>query len=280
VARLDALVVGGQRHQAPLVRLALVQQRAAFALGVLEVTEQQLGVGEFEIEARIFLLGLEEHVAVGDLFRAGAAVEIDLVDAVDALHVHRQAFEAVGQLPRDRRAFEAGDLLKIGELRDLHAVAPAFPAQAPGAQRRALPIVLDEAHVVQRGVDADRGERFEIELLQVLRRRLHDHLELVIVLQAIGVLAVAPILGTARGLHIGRLPGFRAERAQGRGGMKSAGADFHVVRLQDHAALLGPITLKDQNQGLERFRGIERGVGAGGRHRHRELGFSSFRGGP
>ena len=107
----------------------------------------------------IFLLGLQEDVAVGDLLVAVAAVEVEVVDVVDALHIHGEALEAVGQLAGDRRALEAGDLLEIGELRDLHAVAPALPAEAPGAERRALPVVLDEADVVERHVDADGGER-------------------------------------------------------------------------------------------------------------------------
>jgi hypothetical protein len=73
----------------------------------------------------------------------------------------------VGQFARHRRAFDAADLLEIGELRDFHAVAPAFPAKPPGAERRAFPVVLDKADVVQQRIDADGGERAEIELLQV-----------------------------------------------------------------------------------------------------------------
>ncbi len=113
----------------------------------------------FEIVPRIFLLGLQEHVAIGDLVGAVAAVEVEIVDAVDALHIHRQALEAVGELARHRRAFEARDLLEVGELADFHAVAPAFPAEAPRAQRRALPVVLDKADVVQRRIDADGVQR-------------------------------------------------------------------------------------------------------------------------
>ncbi len=45
VARLDALVVGGQRHQvAAAVARALLQQRLALGLGVLEVLEEHVGV--------------------------------------------------------------------------------------------------------------------------------------------------------------------------------------------------------------------------------------------
>ena len=207
-----------------------------------------------------------EHVAVGDALGPLAPVEIDVVDALDALHVHRQPLEAIGQFARDRRAFEARDLLKVGELRHFHAVAPAFPSEPPGAERRALPVVLDEAHVVQIHVDADRRQGIEIELLQVLRRGLEDHLVLVIVLQAVRVLAVAPVLRPARRLDIGGLPGFRPERAQRRRRMEGAGADLHVVRLQDDAALSGPETLQGQDQPLERFGRIEGRVG-GGRHK-------------
>jgi hypothetical protein len=85
--------------------------------------------------------------------------------------VHRQPFEAVSQLTRHRRAFETGDLLEVGELRHLHAVAPAFPAEPPGAERRAFPIVLDETDVVNLWIDADGVERFQIEILQIVGRR-------------------------------------------------------------------------------------------------------------
>jgi hypothetical protein len=66
----------------------------------------------------------------------------------------------------------AADLLEIGELRDLHPVAPDLPAQAPGAQRGAFPVILDEADVVDVHVDADGLERAEIEVLQVRRARV------------------------------------------------------------------------------------------------------------
>src|SRR4029079_9984811 len=107
------------------------------------MAEQELGAGVLEIVAGIFLFALQEHVAVGDLVLAFASVEIEIEDIVDALHIHGEALEAVSELARDRIAVEAADLLEVGELRPLHAVAPDFPAETPGAQRRALPIVLD-----------------------------------------------------------------------------------------------------------------------------------------
>ncbi|MCY1373198.1 hypothetical protein D9M69_604560 [compost metagenome] len=78
-------------------------------------------------------------------------------------------------------------------------------------------------------------------------------------LQAVGVFAIAPVLGTARRLHVGRAPGFRADRAQERGGMRGAGTDFHVVGLQQGATLLVPVFLErkdDLLKGEHRILGI------------------------
>jgi hypothetical protein len=90
-------------------------------------------------------------------------------------------------------------VLKIGELRNLHAIAPALPAKPPGAERRALPIVLDKATIVEMRIDADRFERRQIKPLEILRRRFQDYLELIEMLQPIRVLAVTPILGQREG---------------------------------------------------------------------------------
>ncbi len=96
-------------------------------------------------------------------------------------------------------------------------------------------------------------ERAEVKLLQVRRRRLEDHLKLVVVLQPVGVLAVAAVLRPARRLHIGGLPRLRPERAQGRRRVKGARAHLHVVGLQDHAALVGPEALQGEDEALERL---------------------------
>jgi hypothetical protein len=129
------------------------------------------------------------------------------------LNVHRQPLEAVGQLTGDRLTVVAADLLKIGELADLHAVAPDLPAQPPGAERRAFPVVLDEAHVVGQRVDADRLEASQVEVLEIIGGRLEHHLKLVVVLQAVRVLAVASVGRAARRLHVDRTPGLGTERA-------------------------------------------------------------------
>ena len=153
--------------------------------------------------------------------------------------------------PETGAHLNAGDLLEISELRHFHAVAPAFPAKPPGAERRAFPIVFDKADVMDLGIDADHLERFEIEILNVGRRRLQDDLKLIVVLQSVRVLAVAAILRPARRLHIGGVPRFRSERTQCRRRMKSPRSHFHVVRLQNDATPIRPILLQGEDQSLE-----------------------------
>src|SRR5712691_4015965 len=70
-------------------------------------------------------------------------------------------------------------------------------------------------------------------------------------LQAIGIFAVAAILGPSRGLHVGRVPRLRPDRAQEGGPMESTCAHFHIHRLHDDAALLSPIVLQFENDLLE-----------------------------
>jgi hypothetical protein len=142
-------------------------------------------------------------------------------------------------------------LLEVGELRDFHAVEPDFPAQAPGAQRRAFPVILDKAHVVLFQVQAQCLERTEIQVEDILGRGFQRNLELVIVLEAVRVLAVAPILRAARWLHIGGAPRLRADRAQEGTGVEGAGADFHVIGLEQCATLFVPVGLQGKDDLLE-----------------------------
>ena len=240
MAGLDALVIRGERQ-------LLLQQGGALQLGILEMAGQTLDIGMLEIMGGIFALGAQEDVAVGD----AAAVEIEVVDPLDVLHIHRQAFEAIGHLKARQHRGDAANLLEIGELPHLHAVAPDFPAQAPGAEGRAFPIILDEAEIMQAGVEPDLAVALQEQILRRRRARLHDHLILVIMLEPVGVFAIAPIGGAARRLNIGRLPGFFAQGAQGGGGVEGAGAHLNIIGLQDHAALTGPKSVQTQDHFLK-----------------------------
>src|SRR5690606_32281430 len=94
------------------------------------------------------------------------------------------------------------DLLEVRELCDLHAVHPDLPAESPGALRRGFPIVFDEADVVLERVDAHSGEAAQIQVLDVLRAWLQEHLELVVCAPTVRVLAVAAVSGPSARLHV------------------------------------------------------------------------------
>ena len=99
-------------------------------------------------------------------------------------------------------------------MRHLHAVEPDFPTQTPGTERGVFPIVFDKADVVLLQIETQCFERTQIEFQNIARRGFEHHLVLVVVLQAIRVLAVAAVLRTAARLHIGGLPGLGAEGTQ------------------------------------------------------------------
>ena len=77
-------------------------------------------------------------------------------------------------------------------------------------------------------------------------------------LQAVGVLAVAAVGGTAARLNVGRFPRCRAKAAQRSGGMEGARAHLVIVGLHDYAAQVRPIALEAQDHVLEsqHLRGI------------------------
>ena len=247
MAALQHPVVGGQRQ-------VVLQAQAGLALVLVEGLEQKLGVAHLEVVRGEFALVLQVHVAVGELHAVVAAGPDDVVDAVDALDVHGQALKAVCDLHGHGSALEAAHLLEVGELRDLHAVEPHLPAKAPCAERGRLPVVLDEAHVMLVRIDADGAEAPQIQVLDVVRAGLHEHLELIVVLQAVGVLAVAAVGGTAAALHVAGAPRVGAQRAQRGGRVVGASAHGAVVRLQNDAALGGPVVLQVHDDVLERGR--------------------------
>src|SRR5579862_6498011 len=92
----------------------------------------------------------------------------DVEDALLALDVHGEPLETVGDLAHHRPAVEPTHLLKVGELRDLHAVEPHFPAEPPRAEGGRLPVVLDEAYVVRQRIEAERRQRPQVELLEMV----------------------------------------------------------------------------------------------------------------
>ena len=103
-------------------------------------------------------------------------------------------------------------------------------------------------------VDAARLEALEIELLHFVGRRLEDHLELVVLEQAVRVLAEAAVGRPARRLHVGDVPVRGPEHAQERLGVHRAGADLDVERLLQQAAARGPELRELEDEAVEASR--------------------------
>src|SRR3546814_3101833 len=122
---------------------------------------------------------------------------------------------------------------------------------APCAERRRFPVILDEADIMEQRVDADRGERAQILVLQVGGRRLQDDLILVIMLEAVRVLVIAAIRRPAARLDIGDVPRLGAEAAQRRRGVKGTRPDTHVIGLQNRTAACAPVIVQRQDHVLK-----------------------------
>ena len=235
----------------------------AFGFGVFEMAEQDLRVGHVKVPARVFLFRLLEDVAVFQRDRRVGRVEGHVHDVVDAKDVHRQTFEAVGQLSRDGLAVVPANLLEVGELADFHAIAPDFPAQPPSAQCRAFPVIFDKANVVEIHVDPNRFQAAKIEILKIGRRRFDQNLKLVVMLQPVRVFAIAAIGRATGGLNISRGPRLFAQSTQCRCRVERPCADFHVIGLQNRAPCPGPVGLEPEQDFLKTLRlcdGLGHGV--------------------
>ena len=144
--RLEHFFIGGQGE----FRL---HQSLGIGLMVGKMPEQHRNIRLLEVVGRLLDLVLVVDVAVS---HARRPYQVEHVFHV--LQVHGEALDAVGDFPRDRFAIHASYLLEVGELRHFHAVQPHLPPQTPRAQRRILPVVLDEADVVCLGIDAQGFE--------------------------------------------------------------------------------------------------------------------------
>jgi hypothetical protein len=100
-------------------------------------------------------------------------------------------------------------------------------------------------------VHAEGLEAFQIKSLRVLRGGLDDRLELVVVLEAVGVLAVSPVGRPPRRLDVSGLPRLGPKRLEESRPVKRPRALLEVVRLDNEAAPLGPEVLEGKDDLLE-----------------------------
>ena len=230
-----------------------LEQPPGFQKRALEDLLVELGVGQLERVSGELILLLSPHVSVE---RVGRPAQ--LVDVVDVLDIHRDALEPVGDLSGDGSEVEPARLLEVRELRDFLPVEEDLPADAPRPESGRLPVVLLEAHVVSGRVDPEGRQARQVDVLDVGRRRLEDHLELLVLVETVRVLTVAAVGGAPGGLHVSHAPWPGTEHSKERFRMHRPGADLAVPRLMDQAAALGPEDLKREDDLLKRQRAASR----------------------
>jgi len=89
-------------------------------------------------------------------------------------------------------------------------------------------------------VDSQALKTLQIEILDVSRGRFHYYLELIVVLQAVRILAIAPVSRPAGRLNICYVPCIRPEDTQKSGRVKGSRTYLHIKRLMENTPLIGP----------------------------------------
>src|SRR5271166_2622658 len=235
----------------------LVQERLAFGLIQLKMLPRFFHVGELKVVNRKLQLILQPDLAIFHRPAIWTDHPSDVVNAVHVLQERRDAFQPIGQLSRDGVEINSAALLEVSELRDLESVEHHLPADAPRAQRWRLPIIFLELEVMFAQVNANRGQRIEVQLLHILRRRLQDHLILHMLEQAVGVLAVTAVGRTPRRLYIADVVGLGTKHAQE--GLRRHGSrtDLDIIGLLKDATVFRPESLQAKDQFLEGQRVLE-----------------------
>src|SRR4030095_15404415 len=121
------------------------------------------------------------------------------------------------------------------------AVQHHLPADAGRSQCGGLPVVLLEADIVLRSLDAKGSEGFEIEILYVRRGRLENHLELIVLVDPEGVLGIATVDWTSRRRAIGDAPRLGAQDAEEGVGGHRPGAPLQIVGLLGNSSPSSPV---------------------------------------
>src|ERR1035438_6562498 len=251
VRALKHLIIGRKQRKALLFqRLRVVELEQAGGLALVQVEELPEGadVRYLEVVDGVLQLVVVTHVTVTESGRP-----LDIVDAVLHLQEGSETFQPVGQLGRDQVQVDAATLLKIGELRDFQAVEHDLPADPPGAQGGGLPVVFFQLEIVLLEVDADGFQAAEVLLDHVGGGGLEDHLKLRMLVEPIRVIAVAPVGGAARGLHVGHTIWLGSEDAKEGLRAHGAGADLGIVGFLNDAAPVSPIPLQGMDNLLKRL---------------------------
>ena len=160
-----------------------------------------LDVGQLEVIDTVFDLLLTIDLAV-----RVDAIEVDRPDLGPLLEIHDDPLQPIGDLHADGVQTNASGLLEIGELCDLLAVEPDFPAETPRSQSGRFPVVFDEADVMPVAFQANGLEAAQIEFLRVSRVRFEQHLILGVHLHAVWIFGVTAVIGAKGRLYVCDVP--------------------------------------------------------------------------
>src|ERR1700733_2951005 len=100
-------------------------------------------------------------------------------------------------------------------------------------------------------MDADSAKTLKIKVLHVRRRRFKYYLQLMVLIETIGIFAVATVGRPAAGLHVGGAIRGRAEHAQERFRMHGPSANLDVIWLLKYTVAISPKFLKLQKKILK-----------------------------
>src|SRR5437868_131877 len=98
------------------------------------------------------------------------------------------------------------------------------------------------------GINAQFSQAVQVQLLNVIWRRLENDLILIIMLHPVWILAVASVSRAPTGLRIGCPPWLWTQRPEKSGRMKSSCSHFQVIGLLNDASLIGPKTMEGENE--------------------------------
>ena len=93
-------------------------------------------------------------------------------------------------------------------------------------------------------VNAQFLQRFQIGFLNIVGRRLHNNLELMVLVETVRVFTVTAVIRTAGWFYIGHIPGFRSDNPKESGRIHGACTLFRVVSFAKYAALFRPELLE------------------------------------
>ena len=185
--------------------IAKLDNAFCFSFIFVEQVEKQCSVCNLEVVVGLLNLVGVENVTIGDV-----ANPFNIKYILNALDIHSQTLQAVRDFYSYRLNVDAANLLEISELGDFHTIQPNLPAQAPSAQSRRFPVILNKADIMLLLMNAQLSQTLQVQLLNVFRGRFNDNLKLMMLEQTVRVVAITAVCRTTGRLNVANAPILRS----------------------------------------------------------------------